>query len=692
MNQRVILLIFSLLVAVAYFPVYATEPYCQNLGFESGNFTNWVGYTWIYRTDYPTYSTPKQEGIVSGRQTIMTDTTAYDANTGNKLRKIPKGSRYSARLGDAVIGGLEESLSYTLTVDSTNALLIWRFAVVLQNPLSGHLKYEEPRFKVSLIDQHGDTIPDCANYDVYASDATINGFQTYYKSNNNPIFWRDWTAVGANLLPYLGQTVTIEFMAADCTHQNHFGYAYFVAECHPMYIAMQYCSGDTKAKLIAPEGFEKYVWKDSANVTVGSTRALEVADPKEGSKYNCLLTSATGCTVSLSSKIQRYEPNADFKYELVDCNNLSNTMRFTNIYPAVNGTLEYNWDFGGGKTSTEKNPVFTFNSSGLHDVTLVVSNPPSTCSDSITKRVETFYPPLVGIKGDSLYCAGKTTTLKAYGAYRYEWSNGSTADSIQVGNDTTVWMIGYSSAGCYTEKKYFKVRQAPDWNFSSDGKLIFCSGGSTTLTAAGAMSYRWNTGVKTDTIRVITPGTYTVTGVNSLGCEKVISINVVEDPLPNVDFSLSTPEVDSRRNKLTCTVPFVDGILYEWTMGDGNSKSGPEITHAYDVSNNLYDYTITLTATNGNGCVNSLSKTVDIVPFIPNVFTPNGDGVNDVFVPGMTLQVYDRYGLKLCDGNDGWDGTFNGKKMDNDTYFYHIIYTDKHQQTQIMKGCVTLMR
>jgi gliding motility-associated-like protein len=90
--------------------------------------------------------------------------------------------------------------------------------------------------------------------------------------------------------------------------------------------------------------------------------------------------------------------------------------------------------------------------------------------------------------------------------------------------------------------------------------------------------------------------------------------------------------------------------------------------------------------------VNSSTKTVDVIPFIPNVFSPNGDGVNELFVPGMQLQVFDRYGLKLYEGSAGWNGTFNGKKMDNDTYFYLIDYADKKGQTQTIKGYVTLKR
>ena len=118
------ILVFLLVIQCFVSPIRASQPYYNNIGFEKGNFSNWKGYTWIYDTYPGSISTPKVEGIIPGRHTIISDTTAYDIKTGGKLKKIPPGYKYSARLGDAVKGALFESLSYTLKVDSTNALLI----------------------------------------------------------------------------------------------------------------------------------------------------------------------------------------------------------------------------------------------------------------------------------------------------------------------------------------------------------------------------------------------------------------------------------------------------------------------------------------------------------------------------------------------------------------------------------------
>ena len=195
-------------------PAMSQSKYCPNLGFELGDFTGWVGYDWIYKTSndgtvlYPPTTSPTLSNLPNpGRQDIMTDTAALDSNVGlgNKLHKIPKGYKYSARLGSGQTGALDQSLSYTMLVDSNNALLMVKFAVVLQNP--NHSREQEPRFKFTLYDQNHNVFQDCtAEYDVYSLEAT-----DFHDFNGGK--WRDWTAVGVNLLKYIGQTVTVEFVS-----------------------------------------------------------------------------------------------------------------------------------------------------------------------------------------------------------------------------------------------------------------------------------------------------------------------------------------------------------------------------------------------------------------------------------------------------------------------------------------------
>jgi gliding motility-associated-like protein len=628
----------------------------------------------------------------------MSDTSEYDYNTGYALRKIPKGYLYSARLGDEIKNSdsnprcWEQSLRYTIKIDSSNALLIFRFALVLQYA-ADHNAVNEPRFKLTLFDSKGNVLPDCSNYDVYSSNKNIKGFKTYTPAGaKDPVEWRDWTTVGANLMKYYGQTITIEFMSADCSYQYHYGYAYFVAECQPLYIKVKYCASDLEANLIAPPGFEKYRWTNSNGNLLDTLQTLRLKVPNQNASYNCTMTSATGCVVGLQSSVVKYTPHVDFSSLMLDCN--SNTVQLLNLSTTNHGSLQYNWYFENENGSFLRDPMYTFSTSGMHKVTLILINPPSACSDTLTKDIESFSPPLVGITGDSIFCPKSSTFIKAYGATDYTWSTGSKKDSVEIGEPGgTYWLLGRSSTGCVSDTIYKTVTEEPDWQFLLKGDTTICGSGNIVLSASGAMSYLWNNGSTDDSVVVYSAGKFTVSGANSRGCIKTGSFNVSLYNLPNTDFSISPDVIDRKNNTVTCSIPVQSDVKYSWTMGDGSSYgSVSTFWHDYNISNDSLFYLITLIAKDLHNCKDTASKYVDVVPFIPNVFTPDGDGVNDIFMSGFDLEIVDRNGMKIYKGNEGWDGRKNGRNAEPDTYFYLIYYKNSREITCARKGYVTLLR
>jgi gliding motility-associated-like protein len=687
-----------LLYCLAALPIcrymHAQDLKCVNLGFELGDFSNWTGYTWIYSSANSSINTPRVEGIVDHRQTIISNYAARDINTGGELQEIPPGYKYSACLGDEINSDIrtrcwQQSLRYTMFIDSGNALLIMKFALVLEYARD-HDVDEEPHFCLTLFNLKGDTLPDCSNYNVYASNKNLKGFKTY-DAPRGPVFWRDWTTVGVNLLKYVGQYITIEFMSADCTIGYHFGYAYFVAACHPLAIEVKYCAGDTIAKLTAPEGFESYRWMNSSGAVIDTTQIHTMLNPATDSSFSCTMTSATGCTVTLQSSLARYVPKADFSSYMIDCK--SNTVQFASLSAKTHGKLLYKWNFGNNNFLEGDSPRYTFATSGLHKVSLVLKNPPSTCVDTVTKEVESFSPRLVGIKGDSTLCPGQNIFLKAYGAYDYTWSNNLKTDSIAISAPGgKFWMIGRSSTGCISDTNYRTIVEEPGWELLTAGDTILCGTDSSVLAASGAAHYIWNTSETSNSIKVKTSGIYTVRGTNRRGCEKSKTFNVLKYPLPEVDFTYSVSELDGRHNQLTCNIPTQTDVQYVWNLGDGSTETGSTIQHIYNIFNSKLEYTISLTATIKNSCVDSVSRIIDVIPFVPNVFSPNGDRINDVFMSGLEIQVYDRNGLLLYKGNAGWDGTYNGRSVDEDTYFYMLSYTDSKQHMHTRKGYVTLVR
>jgi gliding motility-associated-like protein len=430
MMKHIMLLSVCLLILITP----AKSQSCENINFEMGDFTNWVGKT---GTCCPINLSTT--GIENGRHTIMTNTSGTDYHTGNQLRLIPTGYKYSARLGNDNTGAQAEGLSYTLTVDANNSLFIYKFAVVLEDP--NHSEPEQPRFQIRVKDQLDHVIHSCTEYTVIAA-ASIPNFQS-----NGYVRWRDWTTVGLDLSPYTGQTVTIELMTGDCSQGGHYGYAYFVAQCAPMKLVASYCPGSDTAIIIAPEGFESYLWSSGA-----TARTDTVISPMEDAVFSCELTSVTGCKANLSAVMKIAILTADFEND-----SCSNTVTFNNLSTVNVGDINCLWNFGDGTSSTEVNPVHVFPSAGEYDVRLIATSDLVGCKDTITKKVHVILDLTVR---DTSICAESTALFVASSTaadVMFSWYANPGYSNLIIQNDSlqtteltadTDFYIEVSGAGC----------------------------------------------------------------------------------------------------------------------------------------------------------------------------------------------------------------------------------------------------
>jgi gliding motility-associated-like protein len=151
-------------------------------------------------------------------------------------------------------------------------------------------------------------------------------------------------------------------------------------------------------------------------------------------------------------------------------------------------------------------------------------------------------------------------------------------------------------------------------------------------------------------------------------------------------------------------------ITSVWSFGNGATKTTTAITTSAGTSA-VYTqpgtYTVTMYATKGT-CIDTFLKVIRVdIPSkleIPNVFTPNGDNVNDIFfvkaanLTSITALIYDRWGTKIYElstekGNIAWDGkTQTGREAPDGTYFYIITATGKDGMSYDTKGTVSLFR
>ncbi len=209
------------------------------------------------------------------------------------------------------------------------------------------------------------------------------------------------------------------------------------------------------------------------------------------------------------------------------------------------------------------------------------------------------------------------------------------------------------------------------------------------------------------------PGSYQismeVTSTEAQGaCTNTLVVipEVVVYPLPNPDF-LSNPNPTTMFEP---TVEFVDITnntqLADWDFaGLGTSTfSNPTFTFPDDTSG---VYPVTLTITDIHGCVNEITKVVIVKGehglFVPNTFTPDFDFKNDVFMPkgfgileeGYSFMIFNRWGQKIYETHtwgDGWDATYGGQPVQEDTYVWKIIYKDVNGELYTKHGHVNVIK
>ena len=230
---------------------------------------------------------------------------------------------------------------------------------------------------------------------------------------------------------------------------------------------------------------------------------------------------------------------------------------------------------------------------------------------------------------------------------------------------------------------------------------------SITLTGAGPFIYTLPDGTEKTVTDVylkeevipVKDTTFTLISLKDANCEAQIDkdINAVETkiyPEPAYDMTITVPEpmVSGRYVKVDATEGFAAYTLY--INEDEIPAKGPENIFwvkkfPYGMSTNDFK----MTFTDENGCDWTLEETQVIESIIfPNIFTPNGDGVNDVFLADYDLKVYDRQGTLMYEGTEGWDGTHNGVEANPGVYLYTLFIPTEDGNLEVIKSTLTLER
>ena len=225
------------------------------------------------------------------------------------------------------------------------------------------------------------------------------------------------------------------------------------------------------------------------------------------------------------------------------------------------------------------------------------------------------------------------------------------------------------------------------------------SGGSTPYV------YQWSNGNNGSVAEDLCCGTYYVEIVDANQCRAKDSVEIsFVDMLTNIDIEASHTRVFDGE-EISLSVDYINGMYYYWTPTNGLSSPLSHQTDATVYESTLYFVTVT----DNHGCEvkDSVFIEVDIVNcerpniYVPNVFTPNNDGKNDmVFVKGewiesFEFEIFDRWGESVFFTDklsEGWDGTFRGKLCDAAVYFYRLSVNCAGGKKFVEGGDITLIR
>jgi len=315
------------------------------------------------------------------------------------------------------------------------------------------------------------------------------------------------------------------------------------------------------------------------------------------------------------------------------------------------------------------------------------------CSFASTVTVNYSPLPVFSIGNDTILCSGKELLVKVYPAItgNFLWSSGGTDNYLDI-NSPGIYWLQVTQNGCASKQSIsVSYKNSPTVNLGRDTTL--CEGQTMLLDATNPNAiYSWQDGSSSPTFTVNSPGMYSVL-VDENGCDTSgkIKINYTTKPIIQIgqDTTLCVTQ------KLTVNVEFPNS---SYTWQDGTTSPQYDITqegmYKVEVTNNCGDSRDSILVKYENCACKFL---------IPNAFTPNRDGKNDIFQPtaiclfsNYQLKVFNRWGQLVFSSKNvsqGWNGEMGNQIQPAGTYVWEIIYTDNLTGKIMNKnGTVVLIR
>ena len=455
------------------------------------------------------------------------------------------------------------------------------------------------------------------------------------------------------------------------------------------------CIGDSIQLQVI--GANTYQWLTTTNIS-DSTISNPYVWPVASMNYSVYVTSDCG-NDTISIFVEVFYPNNYVLPDITICRGHSTVL-------GASGGSFYLWTPNTTlNIDTIPNPTATPYNTTTYTVKITDAN--LCISDTfMTVFVDTILAKAI-VSNDTTICAGDSIKLSVTGGDSYLWSPPSLLnnpnDSIPIvfPNQTTYFIVK-SSKVCNTVEDSVLVNVLHVNAQIVDDTLV-CVGETANLWVTGGQSYWWEpsqlvSNPANNVVQTIVffPSLFTVTVTDSVNCS--LNLNVYVDTLPYPTLELEDHISTAWGSEIILT-PVTNGYSYQWFPSNGLSCTtclNPTVTA---ISSSEYS----LTASSQQGCKTTKTITInfDGILHVPNSFTPNGDGVNDIFyaygkeIVEFEMMIFDRWGEKLFTSNNldkGWDGYYKGDLSKTETYVWKINYKDIQRNVEHLIGTVTLLR
>lgn len=463
-----------------------------------------------------------------------------------------------------------------------------------------------------------------------------------------------------------------------------------------------------------------YNWTGPGTITNGTTAAPDV----DGTgTFTLTVTGSNGCTNTDNVDVipNFNAPIADAGADItVTCTSNTLPVVLDGTGSDVGATITYSWSTAGAGTITNGTTTTpTVDMEGAYTIT--VTNTSNSCSATATVNIVTdTVSPLADAGIDTVITctSGLVETLDGSGSsgtnLTYNWTTSNGTIDSQLAENANVSAAGdydltvTADNGC-TDTDQVSVSMdtisptvviaAPD-SLGCIGTPVILDGSASTGVNE---TYLWSDAITSNSTSVSTAGAYTLTVTNDNGCSDSETVTVNQVTGPTADFT-GTPTTGS----IPLVVDFTDNstgnnLSYDWDFADGNTSS---VQNPSNTFNTVGSFDVILIITDDNGCTDSDTLVVttegESYLIIPNIFSPNGDGNNDVFtldgsnITAIKGTIFNRWGQVVYEFDAievGWDGhTVSGAVVASGTYYYLINATGADGVEYDLQGPLQLIR